>query len=268
MRRPWCRSGEVREHGPDADPLPALARARRPGRRCSANHVRPSRSPSSTRRPSYGASAGASHGTAPSTGRMRVPETSEHASVRVGPAGLEPRVVDAPLPRPVVRVGRQVEVREAPRDARLAAVSTHIGAQPGEIAPVVLLPGDPQARAVDRRDVPRRRDAATPRCAACSASPVPGRATRSRCRGRGWASRRWRSTSTSCSTSTTCASIVRVGSCGGLSEQVAVRDVDHRLGRLHRLVDEPDHLRGPRLRAGRRLRPAARRGRRRGGRAT
>ena len=30
-----------------------------------------------------------------------------------GPAGLEPGLVDASLPRPVVRVGRQVEVREA-----------------------------------------------------------------------------------------------------------------------------------------------------------
>ena len=37
----------------------------------------------------------------------------EHPRVRVGPTGLEPGLVDTSLPRSVVRVGREVEVREA-----------------------------------------------------------------------------------------------------------------------------------------------------------
>ena len=40
-----------------------------------------------------------------------------------------------------------------------------------------------------------------------------------------WGSRRCRSTSTSCSATTTSQSIVRVGSCGALTEKVGVRDV-------------------------------------------
>ena len=53
-------------------------------------------------------------------------------------------------------------------------------------------------------------------------------------------------------------SIIRVGSCGALTEKVGDPRHRHRLRRLHRLVDEPDPLRGPRLRPGRRLRAAAR----------
>ena len=83
------------------------------GSTSSANQVRPSRSPSSTRRPSYAASAGASHATAPSTGRMRVPATSSTRVSGSAHRASSHAVVDPSLPRPVVRVGRQVEVREA-----------------------------------------------------------------------------------------------------------------------------------------------------------
>ena len=37
-------------------------------------------------------------------------------------------------------------------------MSTHIGAAPGDIAPHVLMPGDPLRAKLDRGDVPRRRE--------------------------------------------------------------------------------------------------------------
>ena len=83
-------------------------------------------------------------------------------------------------------------------------MSTHIGAEPGQIAPTVLLPGDPlRARWIAETFL----DDAT-----CY-SEVRGHArlhrhlarrSRSRCRARAWDSRRCRSTSTSSSRSTTC----------------------------------------------------------------
>ena len=85
-----------------------------------------------------------------------------------------------------------------------SAVSTHIGAAARRHRPHRPAARRPAAGEVDRGDVPRRRHAATARCAACSASPAPGAATASRCRAPAWASRRWRSTPTSCSASTTC----------------------------------------------------------------
>ena len=79
----------------------------------------------------------------------------EDARGGVGHLLGEPGVVGPPEPHPVVRVGGEGDVREkafgASRFPTLAgapvgnvgAVSTHIGAQPGDIAPTVLLPGDP-----------------------------------------------------------------------------------------------------------------------------
>ena len=144
-------------------------------------------------------------------------------------------------------------------------MSTHIGARPGEIAPIVLMPGDPLRAQVDRRDLPRGRPLLQrgprhvrlhrhlARPAGLGAGLGDGPAVDGDLR------------STSCSRSTTSQTIVRVGSCGALTEKLAVRDIVHRLRRVHRLLDEPDPLRGPRLRPGRRLRPAARRARRRRG---
>ena len=63
-------------------------------------------------------------------------------------------------------------------------------------------------------------------------------------------------------------SIIRVGSCGALTEKRRDPRPRDRLRRVHRLLDEPDPVRGPRLRAGRRLRPAAGRATRRGRAAT
>ena len=57
--------------------------------------------------------------------------------------------------------------------------------------------------------------------------------------------------------------VVRVGSCGAVTDRLALRDVVIASGGVHRLLDEPAALPRPRLRAGGRLRPAAR-GRRRG----
>ena len=67
--------------------------------------------------------------------------------------------------------------------------------------------------------------------------------------------------------------VMRVGSCGALTEKLALRDVVIAPGGVHRLLDEPAALPRPRLRPGRRLRAAAcgrrrRRGARRRERAT
>ncbi len=168
-----------------------------------ANQVRPSRSPSSTRVPSYGASAGVTHATAPSTGRTRVPATistrvsgsaqraaSQSSSTRFSPArswALAARSRCGKL------TGWEANARE---HAHRRPPRRHRARRPAARRP--------HARPVDRRDVPRRRGLLHARCAACSASPAPGAARGSRCRARAWASRRWRSTSTSCSGSTTC----------------------------------------------------------------
>ena len=87
------------------------------------------------------------------------------------------------------------------------------------------MPGDPLRAQVDRRDVPRRRpllhrgprDARLHRHLARPAGLGPGL--------RAWGSRRWRSTSTSCSREYDVQSVVRVGSCGALTETLALRDV-------------------------------------------
>ena len=228
----------------------------------SANQVRPSRSPSSTRRPSYAASAGASHGIAPSTGRMRVPATS---STRVpgSPSVRRARRRPAAARPPGHARWPPDRGEESPRDARLSAVSTHIGAQPGEIAPVVLLPGDPK------------------RAQWIAETFLDDATCYSEVRGMLGFTGTWQDHRVS----------VQGSGMGQPSMAIYVNELfreydvavdhprrlvrravgeggdprrDHRLRRLHRLLDEPDHLRGLRLRAGGRLRPAAR-GRRGGG---
>ena len=144
--------------------------------------------------------------------------------------------------------------------ARLAAVSTHIGAEPGEIAPVVLLPGDPK------------------RAQWIAETFLDDATCYSEVRGMLGFTGTWQGHPVSVQGSGMgqpsmaiyvnelfreydVASIIRVGSCGGLSEKVAIRDVIIASGACTDSVDEPDHLRGHRLRTGGRLRAAAGRGR-------
>ena len=114
----------------------------------------------------------------------------------------------------------------------------------------------PAAREVDRGDVPRRRRAATTRCAGCTATPAPGSGERVSVQGSGMGQPSLAIYANELFASTTSAAIIRVGSCGALTPRARAARPRHRLGRLHRLLDEPDRLRGARLRAGRRLRPA------------
>ena len=140
--------------------------------------------------------------------------------------------------------------------ARLLPVSTHIGAEPGEIAPTVLMPGDPlRAKWIAETFL----DDAT--CysevrgmlgytgtwqgqpglrAGLRHGPAVARDLRQR------AVQRVRRAAPS----------IRVGSCGALTEKLGAPRRRDRLRRLHRLVDEPAPVPRPRLRAGRRLRPA------------
>ena len=147
-------------------------------------------------------------------------------------------------------------------------MSTHIGAAPGDIAPVVLMPGDPlRAKWIaetfldDARCYTEVRGmlgftGTWQRPAGLGPGLGDGSAVAGDLRQR--ALHRVRRA---------------VGRPGRLVRRPdrpagAARHRD-RLRRLHRLLDEPDHLRGPRLRARRRLRPAARpRSRRRSTRGT
>ena len=156
------------------------------------------------------------------------------------------------------------------RLARLVGVlgcgpmSTHIGAEPGEIAPTVLLPGDPLRAQVDRGDVPRGR-----------------RRCYSEVRGMYGYTGTWHGQPVSVQGSGMgqpsmsiyvnelfkdydVQRVIRVGSCGAVTERRGPARRGDRVGRLHRLLDEPAALPRPRLRGGGRLRPAA--GRRRRGR--
>ena len=86
----------------------------------------------------------------------------------------------------------------------VAPMSTHIGAQPGEIAPLVLMPGDPlRAKWIAETFL----DDAQCYTEVRGMYGFTGTWRGHRGLGAGlraWASRRWRSTSTSCSASTTC----------------------------------------------------------------
>ena len=64
-------------------------------------------------------------------------------------------------------------------------MSTHIAAQPGQIAPRVLLPGDPLRASLDRGDVPRGCGVLLRRYGTCSATPAPSGAERVSVQGTG-----------------------------------------------------------------------------------
>ena len=144
-------------------------------------------------------------------------------------------------------------------------MSTHIGAEPGQIAPTVLLPGDPlRAKWIAETFLEDATCYSEVRGMLGFTGTWHGRA-RSRCRARGWASRRCRSTLNELFSEYD----VQTGRPGRvvrrLHRERGPARRRHRAGGLHRLLDEPAALPRPRLRADRRLRPAARRGRRRRG---
>ena len=137
-------------------------------------------------------------------------------------------------------------------------MSTHIGAAAGRHrARSSCCPATRCARGGSPRPSSTT-PAATPRCAGCSASPAPGSGHPVSVQGSGMGQPSLAIYVTELFTEYDVQSVVRVGSCGALTERLALRDVVIALRRLHRLLDEPDHLRGPRLRPGRRLRAAPR----------
>ncbi len=238
----------------------------------------PSRSPSRTRSPS-GASCGETQASRPLDRADPGAGDHEHPRRRVGPALVQPGLVGAQQPVPVVRVLGQGDVREHPaylghagdpspqhRLLGSGPMSTHIGADPGQIAPTVLLPGDPlRAKWIAETFL----DDAT-----CY----------SEVRGMFGFTGTWQGTPVSVQGSGMgqpsmsiyvnelfkdydVQRIIRVGSCGAVTETAGPARRRDRVRRLHRLLDEPAALPRARLRAGGRLRPAARRRRcRRGAR--
>ena len=135
-------------------------------------------------------------------------------------------------------------------------MSTHIGAEPGQIAPTVLLPGDPlRAKWIAETFL----DDAT-----CY----------SEVRGMYGYTGTWHGQPVSVQGSGMgqpsmsiyvnelfqdydVQRVVRVGSCGALTERLALRDVVIASGACTDSLDEPAALPRPRLRGGGRLRPAA-----------
>src|SRR4051812_39820265 len=114
--------------------------------------------------------------------------------------------------------------RRPPEQGLRAGMSTHIGALPGEVAPVVLLPGDPR------------------RAQWIAGTFLEGAACYSEVRGMLGFTGTWQGHRISVQGSGMgqpsmaiyvnelfrdygVASVIRVGSCGGLSDKVAVRDV-------------------------------------------
>ena len=116
-------------------------------------------------------------------------------------------------------------VGRSPHDPTMTAMSTHIGAEPGQIAPLVLLPGDPLRAQwiaetfLERRAVLQRgarharlhRHLARPAGLGAGLRHGPAVAVDLRQR--------------AVRASTTSQSIVRVGSCGALTEKLALRDL-------------------------------------------
>ena len=99
----------------------------------------------------------------------------------------------------------------------------HVRAEPGEYAEAVLLPGDPLRAAYIAETYFDDPCSGTP-SAACSATPAPGRASRSRFRAPGWAAPERRSSSRS-SIQLGCKKLIRVGTCGGLQPNHALGDL-------------------------------------------
>ena len=111
-RRTRVGAGEPRQHRPHADPLAPLARCvvgvdeqREPGTAVALaeQHAAAGVRRVGRREPRDPAVDGPDPGAG----------DDEHPRLRIAPASVEPGLVDAPLTRPVVRVGRQIEVREA-----------------------------------------------------------------------------------------------------------------------------------------------------------
>ena len=146
-------------------------------------------------------------------------------------------------------------------------MSTHIGAQPGEIAPVVLLPGDPK-RAQWIAETFLEDATCYTEVRGMLGFTGTWQGHRVSVQGSGMGQPSMAIYVNELFREYDVASIIRVGLVRRAVGEGGHPRRDHRLGRVHRLVDEPDHLRGLRLRAGRRLRAAARRRRGRRGRAS
>ena len=191
----------------------------------TANQARPSCSPSSTRSPS-GASAGDTQSIgavdAAAPGSRPRPAPGSPGRPSAPPARRRPRGVPPPgrgrRPPPLVRVVHPPRLGSAPREHPHRSLRRRDRAARPDAR-------RPAAREVDRRDVPRRREVLHrgPRHARLhrhlAGPPGLGPGLRD------GPAVGWRSTSPSCSASTTCSRSIRVGSCGGLSERVAIRDV-------------------------------------------
>ena len=140
-------------------------------------------------------------------------------------------------------------------------MSTHIGAEPGAIAPTVLLPGDPlRAKWIAETFLDNATCYTEVRGMLGYTGTWQGRPVSVQGSGMGqpslaiYANELFREYDVR--------TAIRVGSCGAVTEQAGAPRRRDRVRRLHRLVDEPAAVPRPRLRAGRRLRPAA------GGRTT
>ena len=159
-----------------------LAALEIPASTMTANQARPSCSPRSTLRPS-GASAGETQSMRPSTGLIRVPDTT---STRVAGSAHCSSSQESSARCTAVRSWAFADGYRAGRSRRprlVSDMSTHIGAQPGDIAPLVLMPGDPlRAKWIAAGAPSSTTRAATPRCAGCTATPAPGRGSGSRSR--------------------------------------------------------------------------------------
>ena len=138
----------------------------------------------------------------------------------------------------------------------MPAMSTHIGAEPGAIAPHVLMPGDPlRAKWIAETFLED---------ATCY-NEVRGmlgytgtwQGQRVCVQGSGMGQPSFAIYANELFDDYDVQSVVRVGSCGALVEKVGVRDVILASGACTDSGDEPAALPRPRLRAGGRLRPAA-----------
>jgi purine-nucleoside phosphorylase len=134
-------------------------------------------------------------------------------------------------------------------------VSIHIGALPGEVAPTVLMPGDPlRAKWIAETFLDD---------AKCY-NQVRGmygytgtwRGERVSVQGSGMGQPSLAIYANELFDTYDVQSIIRVGSCGALTPKLALRDVVIASGACTDSSMKPDRLRGSRLRAGRRLRTA------------
>ena len=221
---------------------------------------------------------GATHSTAPSTGRSRLPATtstrvagsairsaSQASSVRWSPIRLWAWAERATCGRR--RSGVTLAHASRALAASVAAVSTHIGAQPGDIAPTVLLPGDPlRAKWIAETFLDDARCYSEVRGMYGFTGTWNGHPVSVQGSGMGQPSMAIYVNELFTRLRRAVHRPGRLVRRGDRARRGARRH--HRLRRVHRLLDEPDRLPRHRLRPGRRLRPAARRGRGGRGRAT